>query len=59
MTAAATTSAVASLLYDVSPTDWIVLAGTVAALIVAAVAASLIPAAQASRVDPIVALRVE
>jgi predicted permease len=57
--AVATTRVVASLLYDVSPADWIVLAASSAALLVAALAASLVPAAQASRVDPVSALRTE
>ena len=55
----ATTRLVASLLYDVSPADWPVLAGSGAALLTAALAASLVPAAQASRVDPVAALRTE
>ena len=57
--AIATARVVTSLLYDVSPADWIALSGAAVAMLTAALVASLIPAAQASRVDPIVALRVE
>ena len=57
--AAAAARIVASLLYDVSPVDSIALVGAGAAMLTAALAASLVPATQASRVDPIVALRVE
>ena len=41
------------------PADWLVLAGSGAALFTAALAASPVPAAQASRVDPVAALRTE
>ena len=57
--AMATGKVVTSLLYDVNPADWIALTGAAVAMLTAALAASLVPAAQASRVDPIVALRVE
>jgi len=57
--AIATIRVVASLLYDVGPADWIVLVGASGAMLTATLAASLVPAAQASRVDPVVALRVE
>jgi ABC-type antimicrobial peptide transport system permease subunit len=57
--AIATARVVTSLLYDVNPADWIALSGATVAMLTAALVASLIPAAQASRIDPIVALRVE
>ena len=46
-----------SLLYDVSPTDPVILAGTCAALLLVALAASWIPARRAAAVDPSEALR--
>jgi ABC-type antimicrobial peptide transport system permease subunit len=55
----AATRAIAGLLYDVSPLDPIVLAGVSSLLAASGFAASLIPARRATRVDPIVALRVE
>jgi putative ABC transport system permease protein len=57
--AVATARVVTSLLYDVSPADWMALVGAGVAMMTAVLAASLVPATQASRVDPIVALRVE
>ena len=48
-----------TMLYEVSPTDPAVLAGTCAALLAIAAFASLIPAIRALRVDPMVALRAE
>jgi ABC-type antimicrobial peptide transport system permease subunit len=50
--AIATGRVVTSLLYNVSPADWIALSGAAVATLTAALVASLIPAAQASRVDP-------
>jgi ABC-type lipoprotein release transport system permease subunit len=47
------------MLYQVSPYDPLVLAGTCAGVMLVTVVASLIPALQATRVDPMVALRVE
>jgi putative ABC transport system permease protein len=55
----AATRAIAGLLYDVSPLDPMVLAGVSALLAGSGFVASLIPARRATRVDPIVALRVE
>jgi putative ABC transport system permease protein len=55
----ATTRVIAGLLYEVSPLDPIVLAGVSSLLAASAFVASLIPARRATRVDPIVALRVE
>jgi len=53
------TRAIGGLLYDVSPLDPIVFAGVSALLAAAGFVASLIPARRATRVDPIVALRVQ
>ncbi|HWG32983.1 MAG TPA: ABC transporter permease [Gemmatimonadaceae bacterium] len=50
---------VASLLFETSPYDPRVLAGTVMVLTAAAVGASVVPAWRATRVNPIEALRVE
>ena len=46
-----------SLLFDVSPTDPLVLAATAGALIVIAAAASLVPTRRAARIDPVEAMR--
>ena len=54
----ALTRAMAGLLYDVSPLDPIVFAAVSMLLATAGFVASLIPARRATRVDPIVALRV-
>jgi putative ABC transport system permease protein len=53
------TSTIRSLLYEVSPSDPIVLAATCAGAFVLTALASLIPAVRVMRVDPSVALRVE
>ena len=53
------TRAIAGLLYDVSPLDPIVFAGVSVLLAASGFVASLIPARRATRVDPIVALRVQ
>ena len=47
------------LLFDVSPLDPIVFAGVSVLLAASGFVASLIPARRATRVDPIVALRVQ
>lgn len=52
------TRAISGLLYDVSPLDPIVFVGVSLLLASAGLVASLIPARRATRVDPIVALRV-
>jgi predicted permease len=48
-----------SLLYGVTPGDWLTFTGVALLLILVALAACLIPARRAMRVDPIVALRYE
>ena len=57
--AAAASSLLSRLLYDVSATDPVVFAGSAAGLAAVALAGYLIPAARASRVEPVVALRSE
>ena len=51
------TRALASLLFGVSPTDPLALAGAASVLLVTAVAASWLPARRAARLDPAIALR--
>ena len=51
--------ALASFLYETSPRDTSVLAGSVAALAIIASAASILPALRAARIDPMRALRNE
>jgi putative ABC transport system permease protein len=53
------TRTLGTMLYEVSPTDPAVLAGTVGGVLVVALAASYIPARRATRVDPAIALRAE
>jgi putative ABC transport system permease protein len=53
------TRVIAGLLYEVSPLDPIVFVGVSSLLAVSGLVASLIPARRATRVDPIVALRVQ
>lgn len=50
---------VASILYDLKPTDPLILGIAIAALVIAALAAGFIPALRASRVNPMTALRHE
>ena len=50
---------VASLLFDVSPSDPFVFVAVTVALVLAAIAASMVPALRASRVSPGIALRSE
>lgn len=46
-----------ALLYGISSTDWVTLAGTAIVMLAIALCASYIPARRATRVDPIIALR--
>jgi putative ABC transport system permease protein len=57
--ALAVTRILRASLYEVSPTDPGVFAGTVAVMLGAAVLACLIPAFRATRVDPLVAIRTD
>jgi ABC-type antimicrobial peptide transport system permease subunit len=57
--AAASSSVLRSLLYDVSATDPLVFVGSAVGLAAVALAGYLIPATRASRVEPVVALRSE
>jgi putative ABC transport system permease protein len=50
---------IASLLYDVSPTDIVTFVAVPVLLAVSALAASYLPALRATRIDPLVALRYE
>jgi ABC-type antimicrobial peptide transport system permease subunit len=54
----AVTRAMGVLLYNISPFDPIVFAGVSSLLVASGLVASIIPAMRATRVDPIVALRV-
>jgi putative ABC transport system permease protein len=59
LAALALTRTLGTMLYEVSPTDPAVLAGTIGGVLVVALAASYIPARRATRVDPAIALRAE
>jgi putative ABC transport system permease protein len=57
--AAALTRVLASLLYDVAPTDLVTFTLVSGLLVAAALTASYIPARRATRIDPLAALRAE
>ena len=54
-----TTRVLATMLFEVRPTDPVTLAGVAALLLTAAVVAVLAPARRAARVDPLIAVRCE
>lgn len=55
--AIASTRLLRSLLFEVSPTDPLVLGATVAALLLIAVIAAAAPARRAAKIDPVEAMR--
>jgi ABC-type antimicrobial peptide transport system permease subunit len=59
VTSLAATRLIASLLFDVSPTDLVTFTVVPVVLAVAALGASYLPALRATRIDPMVALRYE
>ncbi len=59
LAALALTRVIASLLYEITPTDPITIGGMAFLLLIIAMFAAWIPARRAARVDPMVALRCE
>jgi ABC-type antimicrobial peptide transport system permease subunit len=57
LAAVGTTRLLRSLLFEVSPTDPIVLAGTALLLLVMSIVASLGPTRRAAKIDPVEAMR--
>ncbi|HET6957596.1 MAG TPA: FtsX-like permease family protein, partial [Vicinamibacterales bacterium] len=57
--AVALTETIAGLLFEIKPTDITSFGGAIVSLALVALVASLLPAWRATRVDPIVALRME
>jgi ABC-type antimicrobial peptide transport system permease subunit len=53
------TRALASLLFDLSPTDPLTLMGATLCMLAVATGAALVPARRASRLDPVEALRLD
>jgi putative ABC transport system permease protein len=53
------TRLIRSMLFDVSPTDPVVLVGVSLLLVAVALAASYLPARRAAKVDPVITLRAE
>jgi ABC-type lipoprotein release transport system permease subunit len=57
--ALALTRVLRDMLFEVNPTDPVVLGGVTLTLLAVALCASLIPARRATRVDPMIAIRYE
>jgi ABC-type antimicrobial peptide transport system permease subunit len=59
LTSLVSTRALRSMLFEVSPTDPLTLAGVAVLLAAVALVASLVPARRATRVDPMIVLRAD